>query len=56
MLSDDGLSSYPENTDQTTIEKNFSECMKMAENLIPANKKSTTYISLIATAGLRLLE
>ena len=34
----------------------FSNCTKYANDLIPADRKSRTYITLAATAGMRLLQ
>lgn len=53
VLLDGGLGSY---TDVSQIEPNFSGCMQQANNIIPAEKRPKTYISLLATAGMRLLE
>lgn len=52
-LNDNGLGSY---TSVDQIEPYFSNCMQKANELIPIEKRSQTYISLLATAGVRLLQ
>ncbi|RNA17531.1 ectonucleoside triphosphate diphosphohydrolase 1 [Brachionus plicatilis] len=52
-LEDDGLGSY---VDASQISGFFSDCMHQADQIIPADKRPQTKISVLATAGMRLLE
>jgi Golgi nucleoside diphosphatase len=52
-LKDGGLSSY---TSSLEIAPKFANCMNEASFIVPLEKRKSTHISLLSTAGMRLLE
>lgn len=51
--NDKGIDKF---TSKSDVILSFNDCMQLASNLVPQNRKHRTYISLAATAGMRLLK
>ena len=51
--NDKGIDKF---TSKNDVILSFFDCMQQAGKMIPAARKSRTYISLAATAGMRLLK
>ena len=52
VTNDKGIDKF---TSKSDLILSFNDCMQIASNIIPNDRKFRTYISLAATAGMRLL-
>ena len=51
--NDKGIDKF---TSKSDVVLSFNDCMQLASRRVPQNRKFRTYISLAATAGMRLLK